>query len=597
MSKLLKICALFCLLFPAYSQIKGSDGKIVSEATLESKRGLEALPLLMGRGKIFTRSVSINGTAAGVFAIDTGMNISMIDENFAKQLGLRQDIPGLTSANDRRRFNFFKVDSISLGRFRLKNHIMYGGKITQRFFKFKEPVVGVIGNDVLSKLPFSIDYQNLILTIFSREKFSPQGKAFDLKINNVLKNLGVYSEANQHAGTPVISAKVNKNLDVNLMLDTSEEDEVILRSHDAMKHKSLKGNYKIPRIFLKNGGSKEQFSANISSLSVFAEEIPLKEKSFIIFPAEGTMVLNSQLGSKILSQFKITLDYQNKKVWAQRFDGQVKYRDELDFAEHSEIARVVRSGDVKKAKELLKDKNKRVFLGLRNETLLMLAVESKNSEMLDLLLSLSIHDLEMINSAGVTPLMHAAATNQLMMVNSLLDKGASINQGDLDGITPLHYAILGESTAAASVLIHHKANLNAKMKNGMRPLSLAAAQGDLRIFKTIADAGGDLRYIDSLGRNLFHAAAMGDNASIIQVIADHKNAPQVDSPDKKGMTPLMIAVSGLKFKAAEALLKFGASVKTMNTKNFKSALDYALASKNKKMAELIEKAWEDSQSK
>ena len=82
----------------------------------------------MGRGQIFTNSVIVNGEPAGVFAIDTGMNISMIDESFAKELGLRQDIPGLTSANDRRRFNFFKVDSIELGRFKVSNHILYGGR-------------------------------------------------------------------------------------------------------------------------------------------------------------------------------------------------------------------------------------------------------------------------------------------------------------------------------------------------------------------------------------------------------------------------------------------------------------------------------------
>lgn len=594
MLNLFKLTSVFCffLSLSLASQVKDIKGKPVSHAVLESSRGLEALPLLMGRGQIFTRSVSINGTAAGVFAIDTGMNISMIDESFAKQLGLRQDIPGLTTANDRRRFNFFKVDTISLGRFRLQNHIMYGGKITQRYYKFKEPVVGVIGNDVLSKLPFTIDYENLILTIFSRDKFKPQGKAFDLKINNQLKNLGLYSEANPDAGTPIISASINKNLAVELMLDTSEEDAVILRAHEALKHKNLKGSYMIPRIFHKNGGSQEQYSANISSVTLFDQEILQEERNFILFPSPGTPVLNSQVGSSILSRFKITLDYENKKVWAEKFDGPIKYREKLDFADHSEVARTVRSGNLEKAKELLKDKNNRTFLGHRNETLLMLAVESRNPEMVDLLLSISTHDIEMINSAGVTPLMHASVTNQLMMINSLISKGAAVNQGDRDGVTSLHYAILGESSAAVSVLIRHKADINAKTNNGMRPLSIAAGQGNLRIFSAIQEAGGDMRYLDSEGRNLFHAAAIGDNKDLIQHISSHKHAPEINSPDKLGMTPLMLAVKALKFEAAEALIKAGASVKTMNTKNFKSALDYALATKNKKMAEMIEKAWD-----
>ena len=107
-------------------------------------------------------------------------------------------------------------------------------------------------------------------------------------------------------------------------------------------------------------------------------------------------------------------------------------------------------------------------------------------------------------------MMRAAATNQLMMINTLIDKGASINIGDRDGVTPLHYAILGESAAAVTVLLQNKASLNAKMNNGMRPLSLAAAQGSLRIFSTMIESGADIRYVDASGRNLFHLAAIGD---------------------------------------------------------------------------------------
>ena len=116
----------------------------------------------------------------------------------------------------------------------------------------------------MAKLPFSIDYQNLILNIYSREKFKPKGKAFDLKMNKRLQNLGVYSEANPDAGTPLIAGTVNGNRPVGLMIDTSSEDSVLLRDELAVKYKDLRGSYKIPRIFHKNGGSIEQYSAKIS---------------------------------------------------------------------------------------------------------------------------------------------------------------------------------------------------------------------------------------------------------------------------------------------------------------------------------------------
>ena len=182
------------------------------------------------------------------------------------------------------------------------------------------------------------------------------------------------------------------------------------------------------------------------------------------------------------------------------------------------------------------------------------------------------------------------------MINSLVASGAKVNVGDQDGMTSLHYAILGDSIASTATLLKHKASMDAKMNNGLRPISLAAGQGNLQIFSSLVEAGADMRHIDEQGRNLLHVASFGDNAALISEITKKKNSPEINAPDNAGLTPLMIAVKFLKFNAAKELLKSGASVKSMNTKNFKSALDYAYASKNKEMVQLIEKAWEATQS-
>jgi len=599
--KLRKLFIFFTFMIVSFSllaQVKDEKGNLVSEVVFNNKRGMEALPLLSGRDLIFTRSVSINGDVVGVFAIDTGLNISMIDKNYAKQLGLSQNIPGLTTTvNDVRRFNFFRVDSISLGRLQIKNHILYSGNVSKRYYKMKDPVIGVIGCDILCKMPFTIDYQNFILTFFKREKFKPKGKAFDIKVTHPIKNLGIYSDANPNAGIPVVKAKLNDSSEDEFLLDTGEEDGVVLRSNTALKLKHLKGNYRIPRIFLKPGGSKDQFSAKVDLVEFGAIKINKPAKNYILFPQKGIIFLNNQIGNSILKKLKISFDFEKSKAYAEVYSGEQNYRDELDFAEHSPIARAVRLGNLAKVKEILKDKSKRVFLGKRNETLLMLAVESMNSEMVDLLLSIGKHDINMINSSGTSPIMRAAASNQVMVLNTLINAGALVNRADKDGMTPLHYAVLGDGLAATALLLRNKAKIDAKMGNGMRPLSLAAAQGNLKVFSSLAEAGADLRFLDKEGRSLLHIAAFGDNADLINEIIKHKNAPAVDSVSSSGMTPLMLAVKFLKFEAASALLKNGASVKSMNSKNFKSSLDYALATKNKHMIELIEKAWETGQSK
>ena len=587
---------LLILLFsltPLLAQVKDGSDQIVSEVSFINNLHLSKIELQTGRGLLFTEDVKINGKNVGVFLIDTGSNVSTIDANILHENGIEETFVGLNEVTDLRKFRFHRLKDIQIGDFKITNHFIYAGKVSPNYPKFKKPVIGIIGGDVLGKVPYTLNLNNFTITFYKPQVFNPIGKSSPLKVKNKLLNLGFFSTANPNAGVPVIQATLNKNISEEFLLDTAEQDEVIIRSTTALKHKKLAGSYKLPNIIRKSGSSLLQFNALINHIEMPGLIRQGKSKfSYILFPREGYMQLENQLGYKVFQNSIISFDYSQQKIWVSQFPQPPKYKGETDFAGLNSLARAVQNGNSQKVQELLKKTALLQFKGLKGETLMMLAVEGKNSFIMDLLIKHLPQQINSYNHAGVTALMRASAANQVLMVDSLISHKAHINRPDMDGMTALHYSILGGSLVVMDKLLKADADLNLAMKNGMRPLSFSAAEGNKQIFTNLLEAGADLSFIDKVGRTILHMAAFGNNPEILEIILKHKNSPAIDSPSKDGMSPLMIATKHQKINSVKTLLQHKASVKAMNSKDFTTALDLAYKSKNDQLIKIIETAWE-----
>jgi ankyrin repeat protein len=573
-----------------------SDGRDMQVSTVSfiGNKQSETIPLISGRGLIFTKSVSINGKAAGVFIIDTGSNVSIIDQEKLLEFGLNETFQGLNEVSDLRKFRFFKVKELQIGRMKIKNHFIYSGKVTANYTKFSEPIIGILGGDILGKLPFKLDLHNFTLSFYQRAAFKPQGQSSPLAIQNKLLNLGFFSEANPYAGVPLVKVRINDTLHEQLMIDTAEESEVILRSDKAVRNRQLAGSFKLPLVLRKAGSSLLQFNALITKVELAGQSFHLdKLFSYVLFPRQGYIAEESQVGTKVFNNCILSCDYQQGKVWLEKATSPAVYRKRIDFAGHTPLARAVRNGNEKRVSQLLDKEDELNFKGLKQETLLMLATEGKNSTVMELLIKKFPLLVNTYNHAGVTALMRAAAANEVLMVDSLLKNKADIERPDIDGMTSLHYAILGGSLVMMDKLIRQKANINLPMKNGMRPLSLAAGEGNKQLFTALLEAGAILAYLDKGGRSLLHLAAYGNRADIIQIILNSKKSPNIDAPASDGMTPLMVAIKHQRMASVNTLLKKGASVKVMNSKDFTTALDLAYKSKNDTLIELIQTAWDN----
>lgn len=84
----------------------------------------------------------------------------------------------------------------------------------------------------------------------------------------------------------------------------------------------------------------------------------------------------------------------------------------------------------------------------------------------------------------------------------LLENGANINSYDMEGITPLHLAVICHNIAIMKCLIFHGADVNSKTyKFEWTPLHLAIIYMNEDIEEILIDLGANKEIKDKLGRS------------------------------------------------------------------------------------------------
>jgi ankyrin repeat protein len=137
-------------------------------------------------------------------------------------------------------------------------------------------------------------------------------------------------------------------------------------------------------------------------------------------------------------------------------------------------------------------------------------------------------------------LANAALCGKLSEVKKLVEAGAKLEMGDLDGFTPLMLAIIGGKLKAVAYLIDHGADVNRRNKKGQTALMLAAQDGRKLIVEQLIQAGADVLAVDNEKMNAVSwAACRGDFPEVISMLVTFKAYPDVR--DVRGITPLMAA--------------------------------------------------------
>lgn len=186
--------------------------------------------------------------------------------------------------------------------------------------------------------------------------------------------------------------------------------------------------------------------------------------------------------------------------------------------------------------------------------------------------------IEERDAKGRTPLITAAMSGDLRVVQSLLNDGANTEAQDKWGYTALVWAADIGATDIVNALIRANANTEARDKNGLTALSWAAKKGNLETAQALLEAGADLEARDRKGATpLFYAAKQG-HCNIIEKFLEKGAA--IEARNEYGFSPLMSAALMKQEKAVKKLLKKGANLEARDIEGRTALILTLLTQKN-----------------
>lgn len=194
------------------------------------------------------------------------------------------------------------------------------------------------------------------------------------------------------------------------------------------------------------------------------------------------------------------------------------------------------------------------------EELLRTAAELGQPEIVRGLLEHQRLDVDAANEdTGMTALHHAAQTDQLEIIEILMDHGADSSRSDSQGRNALHHSLQGREVRSLGFFLHRDADTSLLDMQGMSPWHLAAQNGNVQALSIL------------LGR-------------------PEDSASAIDLKTKDGRTPLLCASASNSKEAVSLLIDAGSSL-TETASDGSSLLHYAVKSGNLEVVKfLVEKA-------
>lgn len=158
------------------------------------------------------------------------------------------------------------------------------------------------------------------------------------------------------------------------------------------------------------------------------------------------------------------------------------------------------------------------------------ALHLDNIRVAEFLLAQPELDVNASNPAGETALMMAAIRGHLHLAQTLIERGAQVNQ---PGWAPLHYAATSasdQSLAITQLLLEHHAYIDTESPNGSTPLMLAAQYGHESVVRLLLEEGAQALQKNHLGLTAIDFARRAGREPMAELIAAHVRQSQMSAP-------------------------------------------------------------------
>lgn len=155
-------------------------------------------------------------------------------------------------------------------------------------------------------------------------------------------------------------------------------------------------------------------------------------------------------------------------------------------------------------------------------------------------------DINQKDILGWTPLHYATMMCSPGTVKWLTANRADANALDVRGWTPLHWACWHENPSNVLELLREGADINIRSIEGMAPIHYAAFRGNLPVLRSFIEAGADVNLIDGTGKTPLLWAAFMSHKRIVEELWRISNCRL---RDHNGRTPLhLAAISAVSWK-------------------------------------------------
>ena len=301
-------------------------GRRVSELLVPPDRQDIVLPLKPDGALLATDDVKVNGRHVGAFVIDTGAMCSAVDREVAQELGLmngrrlRDRRDSALRAPD----GLYHVDALDVGAVGVRNHVIAVVDLSSVRRRGRRHLAGVLGADVFALMPFTIDYGRRELTFHARPHFRPppatSAMASRVLVARELKAPRPFSLANPRAGVPSVPVRID-GLVTDAVIDTGSGGSILLtpallgrrpqwiqgggiavaRAAGAGSNAGVAG-YGLPAARVQTVDLLGVRFTGVPDALAIIDDLPRAHDSPVI-------------GTKLLSNLRLTFDYAAGKVW------------------------------------------------------------------------------------------------------------------------------------------------------------------------------------------------------------------------------------------------------------------------------------------
>ncbi|KAG6337116.1 hypothetical protein ID866_1990, partial [Astraeus odoratus] len=164
---------------------------------------------------------------------------------------------------------------------------------------------------------------------------------------------------------------------------------------------------------------------------------------------------------------------------------------------------------------------------------------------------------------GRTPLHWAASTGATDVARYLIDQKAEVDKADSSGWTALHIAVSAGNEAIVHELVGAGTDINKRNEKGLTPLHYAASKSRIDIGRFLIQRGADINARDKANQVPLHRAATTGSTGFISLLLDSPLGStttklRLNTGDRVGNTPLHLAMESAHAQAAVLLIEAGA---------------------------------------